>query len=299
MLGPLHEVIGKKDVVITNAVSYTYTYTTTKKSQKWLEIKRQKKKSTSIMLSDDFIEYLSASLEIKKSKVVKAVDSWSPTASPKSAGTEKKPSAGTAERPSANANAKGKPETNGSVGKSKKSSSVDKPKTCQRIPKGKTELCGKTAKNSFVVDGETKWYCGICFKVVSKASAGSAAGSATTKKATKKAKMTESEIKSKSLVNTVLMQKDVAFDKEVIDGKVIHVHRKSGLVVDRDTRLVTGMLKGKKIVPCDDKTTRFAEASGFRFKSESDSESDEASVEIDEKEVLESDETEEIKSDED
>ena len=158
-----------------------------------------------------------------------------------------------------------------------KTKSAEKDHTCERIPRGKTDPCGKKAKNN--ADGH--WYCGTeksgCYKSIlgaltRKTKADAAKPLATTtrgpkKKPTLKEKKKNADAKSQNLIDRVIKRKKLQLKKITVGGKVRWIEHNRRILIDRATNEAYGELSKKnKIVPLSDKNVRFLESSNISIR---------------------------------
>ena len=142
--------------------------------------------------------------------------------------------------------------------------------TCEKIPRGKTDPCGKKAKRSY----EGKWYCGTeksgCLKsIINKATKVQKSGSTNEKPMTKKEqKKSISDIKSQVLVHQITKTQKLSVKKLIIKNKVYWINHASRVVFDREKREAYGKLDKDNITikKLDDNTVRWLEANGINIK---------------------------------
>ena len=153
---------------------------------------------------------------------------------------------------------------------------------CDRIPRGKTEPCGKNAKNKVKSDG-THWYCGTeksgCYKAIMNAVNKSNTKSAPKGKSkapapkTNAGRKSSSDVKSKTLVDK-LSKKSVINPRKIKIGKETHyVDSETRILFDKVTKEAYGELsKDKKsVVPLSKKNIKFVEANGLKIREEKQS----------------------------
>lgn len=141
-------------------------------------------------------------------------------------------------------------------------------KKCERIPRGKTEICGKNAKNKVDEGGEVKWYCGTeksgCYSSVL-----SAQGKKEKETREKKTtlipppipKKNTSEIKSQSLVHKIIQREKITTRGVMVDGKKLFVNPDSRVLFNRDRKAYGELAEDDKtILPISDKNIRWLEA---------------------------------------
>ena len=179
---------------------------------------------------------------------------------------------------------------------------------CERIPRGKDEPCGKTAKNYIDEDGEIHWYCGTenggCYKCIlgqqnrqtkvvpKKPSAPKSSKKAAPKPTTLKGKKKLADTNSESLIKKVTKRQQLLLKKKTVNGKKVYMDDNTRVLVDKSTREAYGKLakNNKDIKPLDDDDVRWLEASGISIRKE---ESEQSSSEEESSDILLSSEEEE------
>lgn len=202
----------------------------------------------------------------------------------------------------------------------KKPQTTNEKHTCERIPRGHKEPCGKRAKNSVEdSDGNIHWYCGTekngCYKSVlgrinrekekkasqtlSKTISNEKKGTSTAKKGTsQKERKKEADIKSSILCNKVLVTKKFIIKRyKMKDGstvlmdpntRILFKHRKT----DKDTpKAYAKLTKDEEIVDLNDKEIRFLETNNVEINTKNGKKKTKVKVEeFEEQEELEEDE---------
>lgn len=266
--------------------------------------------------SKDFIQYLAEELSCDPETVQTAILNYTSGKTPSSSKKEKVSSSKKEEDDTLsfikkNAGTSKKKES--SV--SSVSSSVSS-KKCQRIPRGKTEICGKAAKNKVEDNGEEKWYCGTeksgCYSSVISA-LGKKEKNTRDKKSSPTViaptpKKNPSEIKSQSLVHKIIQTEKITTKGIMVDGKKLFMHPDTRILFNRDKKAYGELSKDDKtILPISDKNIRWLEATNtFIEDQKKEEEEEETDVEEDtdkdtgdEEEEEETDEDEEEETDED
>jgi len=155
--------------------------------------------------------------------------------------------------------------------------------TCERVLRGKTEPCGKKAKNSVVEDEEVHWYCGTeksgCYKCV--LGAANRAKVSTAKKGMERAstkkkggnaqRLSEADIKSRALVNSVTGMKtlNIGAVRDKKTGTKYYMESTRRFLVDRNTNSVYGKLsddKKFKVLALSQSDVKFLEGKGISIK---------------------------------
>lgn len=161
---------------------------------------------------------------------------------------------------------------------------VNEKHTCERIPRGKKDACGKRAKN-FIEDGEEKhWYCGTeksgCYKTVTGAKAKVSAKAVTStpnhkpKKTniptTNRGRKEASDSKSASLIHKIVKQKKLEIKSVKSKGKTYWINLENRILFDRYTKEAYGVLDGdmETILPLQDSDVRWLEAHGVSIRKE-------------------------------
>lgn len=249
------------------------------------------------MLSTEFIEHLASELDCEVSEIENAISSFVlKSSNPKSKIKPVEPSRKKIppkEKPS-------KPTSDDSDNDDSDKSEDDKKHTCDRIPRGKSESCGKNAKNKLEEDGVVNWYCGTensgCYKSIllgqkrqTKAGAskpkpppskkdGPAKKDAPGKKEApgKKAppakkdavsKKKESDVKAASLISKVAKNKALNIKKIKVKGELLWMDEKNRLLFNKDSNKAYGVLNkdGVTIEKLTKENIRFLEANGIQF----------------------------------
>lgn len=171
-----------------------------------------------------------------------------------------------------------------SVKSTKKTKNVsDEKHTCERIPRGKSEPCGKNAKNEIEgLDGKLHWYCGTqkggCLKSIMGAIyrvKNKDVSKTTTKKVVNAKKPTTnvgrkkvSDIKSKSLVHSVAKTQTLSCKKIRVGGKKLYFDPQTRIMIDRKTKEAYGKLSddGETILQLNDKDVRFCNTSNVKIR---------------------------------
>nr|QBK86567.1 MAG: uncharacterized protein LCMAC102_03620 [Marseillevirus LCMAC102] len=174
---------------------------------------------------------------------------------------------------------------------------------CERIPRKKSELCGKAAKNSVCEDGETHWYCGTektgCYKSIL-GSANRQVKAAASKSSTLKDKKSVADVKSQNLVHSVTATKGIDIKSINFNGKKLWINHATKILFDRVTREAYGVLGATKIKPLEDEQIRWLETSGMKIRQDKKIKLEEYEEdEIDLEEEDEEDEEDEIGLEED
>jgi hypothetical protein len=157
---------------------------------------------------------------------------------------------------------------------------------CERIPRGKSEPCGKTAKNSIEVDGKLKWYCGTenagCYHSI----LGSSNKKEKNEKSINPPKKAPEDVKSQSLIHKFVKKESIFTRSIMVNGEKTHIHPDSRVLFRRNGKAYGILDKDdKKVLPIDDKNARWLEASNIEIegkKSKKDEESEEEENEIEE-----------------
>ena len=230
--------------------------------------------ANSIIFNDAFISHMCAALDTNPKTFNKAFNGWF-----------------------IDLNSKQKKVT---AGKKKVSDVAPAKRTCDRIPRGKDEPCGKTAKNE--LDG--KWYCGTeksgCYKsMISEKVKAKSTDEPKSKSKAAKGKNGD-EILDETLVGKTVKKSTAFHAKKVVlpDGTEIHVDPKTKIVFHRD-RTAIGSLNKDKIVPLSDEQIRILETNNIPYRQEDDDvvseeegEDDDDSVEDDDDELASDDDDE-------
>lgn len=192
---------------------------------------------------------------------------------------------------------------------------------CERIPRGKAEQCGKTAKKSIEENGETHWYCGTekagCYHSIlgstnkiekgdkikksqmEKGVGGGDKNSSSSSSAD--SKKSQADIKSISLIHKITKRVEVPTKSIMVNDKKYHINLETRVLFYRDG-VAFGVLDkdNKTILPLDDKNIRWLEASNMPIEQKNKKESDdeENSEAEDEEENSEADDDEDIDLDE-
>lgn len=182
--------------------------------------------------------------------------------------------------------------------------STNKKKTeehkCERIPRGKSDSCGKNARNSIKVNGVLQWYCGTkdsgCYHSIL---------SLTTKKE-KNEKIKKSipekqanpqkaaDIKTKSLIHKITKTDEIVVKSIMVDDKKLYIDPKSRVLFHRD-RTAYGMLgkDDKTILDLSDDKIRWLESCNVKIEQKKKAESSDESSEDELEESLDEEESEE------
>lgn len=160
--------------------------------------------------------------------------------------------------------------------------------TCERIPRGRTDPCGKGAKNSLIdLEGVERWYCAPCYKCAQNkiqrekeknasetiAKEAPKPGKKKTTNSTQKERKKEADIKSE-----VLCRKVTRTNR--INAKRYKTKNGTTVFMDRDTRILFEPAKNKgdspkayakldedeEIIDLEDKEIRFLEANNVTIK---------------------------------
>ena len=159
----------------------------------------------------------------------------------------------------------------------------DENHTCERVLRGKTEPCGKKAKNSVVEDEEVHWYCGTeksgCYKCILGAANRAKVSTAkkgmertsTKKKGGNAQRLSEADIKSRALVNSVTGIKtlNIGAVRDKKTGTKYYMESTRRFLVDRNTNSVYGKLsddKKFKVLPLSQSDVKFLEGKGISIK---------------------------------
>lgn len=271
----------------------------------------------------EFLEHLAAELSCEVSDIEKAIASFGeapPVPNPVKPDRKKVPAK---EKPLP---AKGKPsastsdEENNSQNGEIESDSDGEKHTCDRIPRGKTDACGKSAKNRFEGDdGTVNWYCGTeksgCFKSillgqkrqtklsVSKSKSGSNFSKKDSVKAppakkpsTNTGRKIASNAKTNSLLNKVSKRQTLDIKKIKVGNKVLWVDIQSRVLFDRGTQEAYAVLAkdNKTIQPLSDENIRWLEASGISIRIEESGKKADLKKKLSKKAVDEIDDEEEL-----
>jgi hypothetical protein len=172
---------------------------------------------------------------------------------------------------------------------------------CERIPRGKSEPCGKTAKKSIEVDGKLRWYCGTenagCYHSI--------LGSSNKKEKNEKSivlpKKTSEDVKSQSLVHKFVKKESIFTRSVMVNGEKTHIHPDTRVLFRRNGKAYGVLDKDDKtILSINDENVRWLEASNIEIegkqtkKEEEEEENEEEIVSEDEIESEEDDEDDEI-----
>ena len=218
------------------------------------------------IFSMDFIGRLANELGIPQSKLLNAIESCSSKSFPEPAPVE--PSQKTV------------PNKATKTTKVKTIQNNEK-HTCERIPRAKTEPCGKNASRFIEIDGEKHWYCGTeksaCFKSiltaqnrVTKSTASKVPSSAPKGGAkTNVDRAKESDIKSKSLADKITKKRKFNPVKTTIGKEIHYVDRETKIAFDRTTKEAYGLFKDGKIVELEDAQIRILEANNSLIREKS------------------------------
>lgn len=262
------------------------------------------------IFNSEFLEHLAAELGCEVSEIEKAIASFgeaSPAPEPVKPTRKNVPPKPPVEKPKAStkkSNAIEKDdEDNSEDDVSEGSEAGDgKKHTCDRIPRGKTDACGKNAKNCIEgEDGNVNWYCGTensgCYKSIllgqkrqtkavaskprgkqppgkkesAKAPPAKESSKASTKKpSTNTDKKSASDVKTKSLVHKVTKHQTLDVKKIKVGEKVLWFDSQTRAVFDRDTKEAYAILgkDNKTIKPLTDEDIRLLEASGVPIRVE-------------------------------
>jgi hypothetical protein len=153
--------------------------------------------------------------------------------------------------------------------------------TCERKPRGKSENCGKTAKMSIKSeDGVERWYCGTeksgCFKSIKSSVKRQAKVvplktplvTNVNKPPTLKDKKDFTDVKSRSLLNSVLQKKDLILRSIMVKNEKLWVDHSTRILFDKKTQEAYGILDkdNETILNLTDKEIRLLEASNTLIK---------------------------------
>lgn len=169
---------------------------------------------------------------------------------------------------------------------------------CERIPRGKTDPCGKLAKKSIEVEGKLRWYCGTensgCYHSI--------LGSTNKKEKNEKSKVSSDyvpkksseDIKSQSLIHKLIKKEELLTRSMNVGGVKVYIHPDSRVLFHRN-RKAYGILDkdDKTILPIDDKNARWLEASNIEIE-HSVKKTEDSEEEEEECETVESDGEEDI-----
>jgi len=163
-------------------------------------------------------------------------------------------------------------ETKKSENKETKKKSEDH--KCERLPRGKSDPCGKIARNSTEINGEMKWYCGTknsgCYHSILSSTNKKEKNEKVKKSVPEKQSdpQKSSDIKTKSLIHKIIKT-----DK--IYPKTITMENKSKLYIDPSSRVLfyrDGRAYGildkddKTILDLTDDKIRWLESSGVKIE---------------------------------
>jgi len=144
---------------------------------------------------------------------------------------------------------------------------------CERIPKGKSEQCGKTPTRSILDNesGELRWYCGTeksgCYKIVfANISKGKTRAKAkkipkqVSKPSTNRGRKEAADAKSIILAKKIIPASDVHISRyETKNGKFVRMEKETRILFRLDTKEAYGVLAG------DDKTIKKLGATEIRW----------------------------------
>lgn len=141
----------------------------------------------------------------------------------------------------------------------KKQTATNANHTCERVPRGKTEMCGKNAKKFITKDGETHWYCGSEKSGCYKAALGAVQRNTTPKKVVK-----SSVAKEQTLLDKIMEKKNFVVTKVVVDGKTLYMNTDNRVLFNSETSKAYGRLDDNdKIVPLTAANKRWLTANGI------------------------------------
>lgn len=141
--------------------------------------------------------------------------------------------------------------------------SVSNVHKCERIPRNKTTVCGKTAKKSIEIDGKLRWYCGTeksgCYPSILSSIGKKEKDERVAKPVPSEAK--SNDIKSKSLIHKIIKKEEIHTIGMMVNGKKIFMNPDSRVLFNRE-RIAYGMLDkdDKTILPISDENIRWLEA---------------------------------------
>jgi len=259
------------------------------------------------VFSTEFLEHLAAELGCETSDIEKAISSFgeaAPAPKPVKPARKRVPAKAKASAAKKKANSssgsasQNESESESEDSKPSASESDDEKHTCDRVPRGKTDPCGKNAKNKVDDEGSVFWYCGTersgCYKSIllaqkrqKKVAASKPKGKAPAKKApapktttkpkakkptTNAGRKTASDTKSKSLVHKVTKRQKLDIKKVKVGGKVLWVDSQSRVLFDRATQEAYGVLAkdNKTTEPLSEENIRWLEASGVAIRTEAE-----------------------------
>ena len=262
----------------------------------------------SIYFGKEFFDHLSETLDVDSEKIKEAFDCYSVDRVPLSKSKAKCSDVSTSKskkvhEPSEEDDTKKFIKSSVEKASSKKAASKSS-HTCERIPRGKSEPCGKPAKNSIDVEGEEKWYCGSekvgCYhsvlSSVSKVEKGNKAKKVSkandsdeekkpakqvTKQPAKSPKKTQAEIKSQSLIHKIIKKDNIVTRTILVKGDKLHIHPESRVLFRRDGVAYGELHKDNvTILPISDSNVRWLESCNTKIEQISKNErSDEESEE--------------------
>lgn len=160
--------------------------------------------------------------------------------------------------------------------------------TCERIPRGRADPCGKGAKNSLIdLEGVERWYCAPCYKCAQnkiqrekeKNASENIAKEATKPGKKKNTNSTQKERKKEADIKSEVLCRKVTRTNR-INAKRYKMKNGTTVFMDRDTRILFEPAKNKgdepkayakldedeEIVDLEDKEIRFLEANNVAIK---------------------------------
>jgi len=268
--------------------------------------------------SDDFFDYLSVKLEQDPKELKSLFDNFFSNKSEKSeTGGGKKLTSNKSEKSeisSKKLNSK-KSEENEDVDTKnfiketahnlKKAPKETKIHKCERMPRGKSEMCGKPSKKSIDVEGETKWYCGTensgCYKSIlgsqtKQEKEEKSKKSIPEKLSTSEPKKSSEDIKGQSLIHRIVKTSRIDTRSIMVDGSKLNIHYDTRILFHRDG-LAYGVLDkdNKTILPFNDENVRWLEAHNVKIEQQNKKEESEEEEEEDDEQLIEdSDEEDDI-----
>lgn len=251
-------------------------------------------------------KHLSSVLECDLEKVIKALDSWTGVGS-------------------SDVNTTGTTFTRKPLTQTKKKEASSEEHLCERMKRGKDEICGKNAKRSLERDGIVRWYCGGeksgCFAIENKAVAkkiltddgvtktSTRKQTASTRPTTNTERKERADLSSKSLLTKIMgsAKKINAVSIETPSHGKIYYDKNTRVLFDNQTQEAYGILDkdNDTILPIDDDNLRWIEASNFSVRRDVPAKTEKPpeeevndEIELDDEELEEDDEFEEEEDDE-
>lgn len=160
---------------------------------------------------------------------------------------------------------------------------------CERIPRGKSESCGKNARNSIEINGEVQWYCGTkdsgCYHSILSLNNKKEKNEKIKKSVPEKQANPQkaADIKTKSLVHKIMKTDKITIKSIMVDDKKLYIDPKSRVLFHRDGVAYAMLDKDDKTISnlVDDKI-RWLESCNVKIEQKKkDESSDESSSDDD------------------